>query len=302
MKCEACGNTNIVPDPEHGHRYCTRCGLYVEEAVYDYYDSNSSYETDEEPVALSVTDPAQVNKGLGTLLPQEILEILPTLFMTLRRGFGRDTEERSFHAALWSLKLAWRITHLSDDLIKRSAQLYRLCIKKRLVRGRKREALAAATAYLVATEAGYKRNIVWISEVMQVSVDEIVSCEMMIREKIGYSGDVPYVLEYIKNCAEPLRITQELLQRMLDVGTKVINKKLELGRHPASVAGAIVYAICIDAGMKVSRKQISKALKVISDKSILRAGEVLTAANAFAVLPEEVSQEKSQKPVTLDSI
>lgn len=301
-KCEGCGSTNIIPDPEHGQRYCVNCGLYVEEAVYEYYDPYPSYDTDGESVLLSVTDPSQVNKGLGALLPQEIFEIFPTIFTTLRRGFGRDTEERSFHAALPSLRLAWRITHLSNNLIKRSAQLYRLCIKRHLVRGMKREALAAATAYIAATEAGYKRDIVWVSEVMQVSVDEIVSCEIMIRDKIGYSADVPYVLEYIKDCATALHITQEVLKRMLDIGANVIDKKLEQGRHPASVAGAIVYFVCTDAGTKKSRKQIAKALNVISEKSIVRAGEFLAAVNAFVLQPETTTQEKSPKTATLDSI
>ena len=267
MQCLDCKSKSIILDNALGEYYCGDCGLIIEDNVADFSDFSFTFTGDEKSAHHSITSYMEVGKGLRTPFGDMIKRL-----KNLKRRYTESpfsNTERSFTEALPFLKMIWNRAALSTDLKISSAMLYRKCIRKRLITGRRIEEMTFATVYNICVAAQLEKDFEKIAKELEISMTNVYSYSELIKNETKHISEKLYVEDYIKRGISELNLSETISKRALLIGKEIVSKRLELGKHPAVVAGVILYKICLEKKEKVSQAQIAKALNV-SERSIRR--------------------------------
>ncbi|MGI0059284.1 MAG: hypothetical protein ACREBJ_05905, partial [Nitrosotalea sp.] len=156
-----------------------------------------------------------------------------------------------------------------------SAILYRKCIGKKITKGRKAEAMALAVVYNTCRAADISRNIENAARALEVPLNTLHSYSKIIERDTSTKLPTFYVYDYIKIGAKALSLPVVVNKKAIALGNYVVKKKLELGKHPGVVAGAVIYLAGLENGEQMSQKRIAKSLDV-SERSIRRVAKELS--------------------------
>lgn len=260
MGCVGCSSNNVRFDRNNGEYVCERCGLILEDDSIDYGDL--SFRVGVDGHLSSTVDATRSDGGLGTLLTP--------LFSRINgiRQF-RNNLYRNYAEALPDLKIVWKQLELPDDLRRQSGSLYKMCIDKKLTRGRSRIGMALATAHIVCTTEGLQRDIANTAFILSVPLSEVYSYSKKIRQVTKYSVVKLSVEDHIKKGAKSLSLPADLLEACLGISKTLTDKRLMQDKHRPVVAGAIIYTVCRRKGRDLSQKKVADALGV-SNRSIKR--------------------------------
>jgi len=265
MPCPDCSSRNIILDWSLGECYCGSCGLIIEDRLVDYSDLSFTFTGDASSVHHSITSFMEKNHGLGTPLGK--------IFKMLTRGRIRNLSpegiERSFSDALPTLKAAWNALRLPLYLKIGSAMLYRKSIRLRLTKGRKIEGMALASIYNACENAKMPRDITKVARYLEVSPLTVYAYSKTIRREIHRYRPSASVRDYINKGTMALELSKWISDRAFELGEEVIKGRAELGKHPAVVAGVVIYRACRENEFKMSQSKIAEALSV-SERSIRR--------------------------------
>jgi transcription initiation factor TFIIB len=267
MQCGDCKSRSIVLDHALGEYYCSDCGLIIEDNVADFSDLSFTFTGDEKSIRHSIVSFMKVNRGLGSIISNAEQR---------RLGIGSrhmnkpgDNVERSFYEALPYLQMSWNALSLPQDLRATSAMLYRKCIRKQLITGRNMAAMALAVISKVCSDAEFKVNINKPAGEFGVSTGSVQSYFKVVSDNTRPDLSRQYVLDYVRKGIESLGLSEKTSEEAMKFGKKVISKKAELGKHPAVVAGAVIYKVCFGTEEEVSQAKVAESLK-ISERSIRR--------------------------------
>ena len=273
MKCEDCRGSNIILDDILGEYYCSDCGLILEDNVADYSDLSFTFTGDKQSVHHSISSFMEAGSGrLGTPLGK-IMRKLRSL-----KGAYVDSPteslERGFKEALPSLRAIWGMASLPMDLRLGSALLYRKCIRKKLTAGRRIEEMALAATHNVCSTSGFGMDIPRIVKELGVSMENVHTYSELIQGKMKPVSGGLYVTDYIRKGIEELGLSDPAAEKAISMGDAVLGKRLELGKHPAVVAGAVIYKACEEGKEGVSQAKVAKILNV-SERSVRRVAKAI---------------------------
>ncbi len=273
MDCPDCNSDKIYVDWLLGEYYCYDCGLMIEDNIIDFSDISFIFDENGKLKNYSNTDPTRPDKGLGAMQPRSMLQRFTEDLQ--RRITFRPVEnvERSFFAALPALRRVWKSLDLPKGLRVDSAMIYRRCIKKRLTKGRITEGMAIAAVYVACTRSGMQNDMSRAAKALSVPMDTVQAYSRIVE-----GGTAPqtrfYVRDYVKKGIESLKLPQTISEKAFEICKKVLSQKLEIGKHPAVVAGAIIYKAGLENKEEISQERIAKALGV-SERSVRRMTKIL---------------------------
>ena len=267
MQCGDCKSSKVILDDNLGEYYCSDCGLIIEDNIADFSDLSFTFTGDEKSVRHSITSFMEAGKGLGTPLG-EIIKRLKNLKGRYIES-PTDNVERSFQEALPPLQAIWNSTVLPTDLRISSAMLYRKCIRKQLITGRRIEEMALAVVYNICIAAGFRKDFARTAKELGASMDAVYSYSELIKNRAQSASGKLYVGDYIKRGISELKLPGTVSERALALGKEIVGKRLELGKHPAVVAGAAICRASAESGEKTRKSDVARALGV-SERSISR--------------------------------
>lgn len=267
MQCGDCKRKSIILDNTLGEYYCYNCGLIIEDNIADFSDLSFTFTGDETSIHHSIASFMKANKRLGSFIGNAEKRSLGLKSQHLNSP--QDNVERSFFEALPYLQMTWDALSLPQDLRITSAMLYRKCIRKKLTAGRNTAAMVLAVISKACSDAEFGINITKTAGEFGVSTGSIQSHYKVVSDNTRPDLSRQYVLDYIRKSIELLRLSEKTSENAIKFGKKVISKKVELGKHPAVVAGAIIYKVCLGTEEEVSQAKVAESLKV-SERSIRR--------------------------------
>lgn len=267
MECPDCNSSKIYVDWFLGEYYCYDCGLIIEDNIVDFSDKSFAFDSEGNLKGYGATDLTKADRGLGTSIQEVVSALVKHLDSTF---FNTPVEnvERSFSQAQPVLQKVWSSLNLSSDLKTNSAMLYRKCIRKQMTKGRKTEEMALAVVYVACKRSGMHRDIAKTAKELSISMDTVQAYCKAIDDETSPKTKL-FVQDYVKKCTDSLKLPDQLTDIALKLNKKVTSKKLEIGKHPAVVAGAIVYKAGLENHEELSQAKIAKALSV-SERSIRR--------------------------------
>lgn len=266
MECGECRSKHVILDPFLGEYYCGDCAFVIEDNIIDFTDLSFAYGKEGRPKSYSEVDFTKANKGLGTPIFSAVSK-LALKFGYIHRDRPDGPVERSFSEALPSLRAAWTAFSVPDMLKAESAKLYRKCIRKKLTLGRDTDSMALAVVYVTCENTGVTRDLPNAVKQNRIEHEKMLAYAKIIKE--ATSAQALSVKDYIRIGGSALALSDDLLSKAEEFGDKIIERRLEVGKHPAVVAGGIIYNASIAEGNKIRQADIAEALKV-SERSIRR--------------------------------
>ena len=267
MQCGECKGSKVILDRMLGEYYCGGCGAVTEDSIADFSDLSFTFTGDEGSAHHSITSFLVAGKGLGTPAG-DIMKQLKSLKGAYLES-QTDHVERSFGEALPMLQVIWNCTALPLDLKIGSAMLYRKCIRKQLITGRRIEEMALAVVYNTCTAAEFERDFAKIAKELEASMENVHSYSKLIKNRTRSVSDKLYVEEHIRRGISELNLPETVSERALALGREIVGKRLELGKRPAVVAGAAICRASAESGERTRKSDVAKALGV-SERSINR--------------------------------
>ncbi len=266
MQCKGCGDTKITLDENLGEYYCSKCGLVVEDQVLDFSQVYLPSADGKQPSG-AVTSFVSYNKGLGTLIDAK-LPVSKRLKSLHLIGTPTTKIERSFSRALPILESTWNILRVPKSVKAHSAILYYKCIVNGITQGRKTEEMVSAVVYIACVAANTNQKRSDVARILEIPERRLKKQVNQIKRTLDkdIEKDVYY---YIRLSLRSLNVSTKVRERIQRIISSVSEKKLEVGKHPAVVAGEIIYRACLGCGEEISQIRIAKSLN-ISERSIRR--------------------------------
>ncbi|MEK0339914.1 MAG: TFIIB-type zinc ribbon-containing protein, partial [Nitrosopumilus sp.] len=181
----------MLTDNVSGERFCSKCGYVVSEELQDSGPEWRSFSkeggTDPTrtgaPTTLTIHD-----RGLSTIINpinkdssgKPLTSAMKSTIERLRTWDSRskvhESSDRNLRQALSQLSTLKDKLSLSDNVIEKSAYIYRKALEKGLVRGRSISALIAAALYAACRDTETPRTLKDVADAGNIKKKDISRC------------------------------------------------------------------------------------------------------------------------------
>ena len=270
--CSECQNAGTIRDHATGEIVCEECGLVVTSTIIDYSPEWRAYNPSEHQKRSRVGLPSSLafhNKGLSTdidpnyrdfsgrrLNPDQRAQAY-RLNKWQRRSQASGSSDRNLVIAMSELNKVTYKLHLPRNVLETAAYVYRLAIKKGLIRGRSIRGMVAACLYIACRQCNIIRHLGEVAEATQISKRDAWRAYRFLTRNL--ETQVPRVQSqrYISKYVSQLSLTGEAEDVAIQILETAAKLKLLNGRNPASMAAAATYIACRITGESRTQEQIA---------------------------------------------
>jgi transcription initiation factor TFIIB len=272
--CADCGNAKFVADSETGEIVCTRCGLVIQDEMFDQTPEWRAYTPEEGVERMRIGPPTSLtmyDKGLSTIFrPRENASRSPEQHiqpnMVRLRKWDVQAKMRSSD---WNLTLAMQelsrfadALHLPDEVKANAAFLYRKALHKQLVRGRSIIACIAAAVYAACRLTQTPRSLEQIIMVSMRPRKEVTRNYRLIHHDLNLTMPVDDSIAYVSHIASRVPLSQRTQNLAIDLLRKAKMTKIDSGKNPRGMAAAALYITAHMNGETVTQKKLAQTAGV----------------------------------------
>jgi len=278
MICPDCKTSHIITDEHHGELICEKCGLVIEDKLYNFGAEHSAYDTEQRakkertgaPLKFSkqfkglTTEIDRYNRDIsGKMLPTERIAQMSRLRKWHKRTRLSEPGGRNLSIALSELDRMCSCLNIPKNIKEECAKLYRDAVGMGLIKGRSIESSIAAVIYLVSRKHHIPKTLKELAGASGMEKRDIgrtynFFCKnMKIRTLPSDTRD--YVHRFACNIGlsgEVETKAHALLERAQKIGETS-------GRSPISIAASVIY---FASGMPL--KEISKKIPEVGETTL----------------------------------
>ncbi len=272
LKCPECGSTTFVHDPERGELVCAKCGLVIEENMFQKgpewraFDAQQRAERARAGAPLKYMSP---NKGLSTVIDQynrdarggKIAPKQQAQIYRMRKWHKRtsisNSVERNLAIALTELNRVASHLGLSSDIRESAALMYRKAVESGLIRGRQIETVVSAVIYAICRMQGFPRTLDEIASVAEIPKREIGRSYRLLVREMELNVPLTSPKFYVPRFITALKLSGKVQKRTMKILDSAMSKGLVSGRGPMGVAAAAVYIASVLAGERRTQKEVA---------------------------------------------
>lgn len=279
--CRSCGSTKTMVDHKHGEIICRRCGLVLEDILFDFGPEWRAFDEEQINKRARAGGPiryAKQNIGLtteidrydrdikGGAVPSERKAQLYRLRKWQRRSRMGTSIDRNLSIALPELDRMSAHLNISQNVKEECARLYRKCVNKGVVRGRSIESVIAAIIYLISRERQLPKTLGELSRVSGVNKKDIGRSYRTICRRLSLKMPVVTAADYIPRLASELGVSGQTEAKAIEILKAARKTGITSGKVPISIAAAALFV----AGKITNDKQTEKirGISNISEISI----------------------------------
>ena len=275
--CKNCGAIIFVVDEFRGEKACSGCGLVIKSRIVDPGPEWRAFDADQINKRVRVGPPLNFmfhDKGLSTIIDfrdrdvfgRKISPFNKVLAYRLRSWQRRvrdpNTTERTLVFALSELDRMASVLSLPRHLRETASKLYRIALKKHLIRGRSIEGVVAATIYISCRVHKIPRALQEIADVARVGKKEIGSCYRFISSKLVLNAGRTSPADYIARFASGLNFSGKCQSTACHILQLASKKGLTSGRGPTGLAAASLYLAGVLENERRTQREIAKIARV----------------------------------------
>lgn len=254
--CRSCSGTTFVSDYERGEIYCRRCGLVVEDTLFDFGPEWRAFDReqlDKRARTGGLLRYAKLGKGLTTEIDKYDRDIkgkaIPAerkaKFYRLRKWQTRSkmatSLQRNLSKALPELDRMCSYMKIPGNVKEECALLYRKCAEKGIVKGRSIESMVAAIIYLVTRKNKIPRTLEELETASGVKKKLISGSFRKIVHEMKIKMPVTTAADYVPSLAVRLGASGETMAKAIEIVEKAKESSVTTGKVPISVAIAALY-------------------------------------------------------------
>ncbi|MCK4781380.1 transcription initiation factor IIB [Candidatus Parcubacteria bacterium] len=278
--CPDCGSRQTITDYKHGEIIC-KCGLVLNDTLFNFGPETRAYDQEKMDKVARTGSPlkfAKQNLGLtteidhydrdilGRSIPTERKAQLYRLRKWQRRARMGTSVDRNLSIALPELDRMCGHLNIPNNIKEECAQLYRKCVKERIVRGRSIESVVAAVIYLISRQRKLPKILDELESVSGVKKKDIGRSYRIICRRMKIRMPVTTAADYISRLASKAGVSGETQAKAIEILEKARKDGTISGRVPISMAAAGIYLAAEMTGDE-NAKQI-KGISGVSEMGI----------------------------------
>ncbi len=272
-KCPECGSDKLMRDYEAAEIVCLSCGCVVLDKLTDGRPEWRAFDSEQKEKRTRVGAPLTYtihDKGLSTTIDlrrknsdsAQELEEAYKLRRWQRRMRISDAVERNLAVALSELSKMASALNLPKNVLETASIIYRKAIKKRIVRGRSIQSIAAAAIYLSCRKCGVLRTIDEIADATNLRKKDIGrSYRFMIKELSDFVPPLT-VSNYAARFSNKLSLSgkaEAIAIKILEIAKAM---KLTSGRGPTGIAAASTYIATVLLNERKTQREVAEVANV----------------------------------------
>jgi transcription initiation factor TFIIB len=276
-KCPECGSTDLIRDYEAGELVCERCGFVVSSTLFDKGPEWRAFNAEQRKKRTRVGAPLTWtihDKGLSTIIDwrsrdaygRKLKPMQKTRFYRLRKWHRRSkvsgATERNLAFALSELtKVAYKL-NLPKNVLETASVLYRRVVRRRLIRGRSIQGVAAATIYIACRQCRVIRTLEEVSGAALITKKEGGRNYRFLLRKLKTKVPIVDPQRYVSKFVNQLSLsgdTEIIAMNILDCAREL---RLTSGRGPAGIAAGATYIASLLTDERRTQGEIARTSKV----------------------------------------
>ncbi len=296
LRCPVCGSNELVKDPERGEITCTNCGWVIVDHVIDQGPEWRAFNEEQRlkrARAGSPLSPLKPNQGLSTMIDWRNKDVSgKSLSPEKRPQMSRlrrlnkiisvsEPSEKNFMIAFAEIERIVAQLGLPKTIADEAAILYRKAAKKRLIKGRSIESMAAACIYAACRMHKIPRSLDEISDSARADKREIGRSYRLLAKEILLKIPPSQATDYVPRLVSALKLPVEVEQLAIRIIKEAYTLRLTSGRMPKGLAAAAVYLAAILMNQKRTQREIASNANVTE----------VTVRNRFKELMEKLQFE-----------
>lgn len=277
LVCDECNSSKLLRDFESGELVCQNCGYVISTTLIDHGPEWRAFDIAQRdtlprvgaPVTWSIHDKG-LSSNMGwqdkdhsgkSLSPQERAKHY-RLRKWDRRSKVSDSTERNLANALSSITAICNKLNLPSNIVETSSMIYRVALKRSLIRGRTIQSIAVASVYMACRQCEVVRSLEDIASVSNISKKEAArNYRFLIKE---LKPKVPLALpsSHISKIVNKLDLNGDTEFLAINVLNRASEMKLTIGRSPSGLAAACIYISAHLTGDRRTQSEIAKEAQV----------------------------------------
>ena len=261
---------SIIYDYDKGEKLCSRCGIIIQDKVYDLELNADFYKLKSDtntvmPQSLMLND-----KGMSTTIAD--YDATTTKRFSNRKEHNKiafltkvvscSNNKRNLKIVIDLLNRIKDKLSLPTRCIEDALSYYKKALSKGLIKGRSIKEIIVACVYIVCKQVNIPRTLSEISKI--VEADEVFTgrCyRLLMRElKVKHSQFNPTV--FIRKIANEASISERTARESIDMLIAIQNDSTFAGKNSLSIAAAILYITCRKHKEKISQSKIAAAANI----------------------------------------
>ena len=277
VKCPECSSRNLDKDETRGEIVCKDCGLVIEDELIDQgaeWRVFSPEQGDQRSRTGAPMNHMMHDKGLSTEVDWQNKDysgksIAPKMRSQLyrmrkwqRRARVSNSVERNLSIALQEIDRICSRMSLAKTTREESANVYRKCVEKRLVRGRSIEGVSAAAIYIACRLHGIPRTLDEISAAARTGRKEIGRTARFVIRELRIRIATPRPQEYVGRFCSALGLPPEVEAKALEFVDEICRLEMDSGKGPVGIAASSIYIASILCDHHRTQREVSEAAGV----------------------------------------
>lgn len=274
--CPRC-KKKILLDSDTGECFCGSCGFVVSEKIIESGPEWRSFNQDEHgdrarsgaPTSLTMHD-----MGLATMISSQNRDVTGRPLSTsmrstierLRTWDSRsqvhNSTDRNMRQAFSELNRLKDKLAVSDNVLEKSAYIYRKAVEKNLVRGRSISAMIASSLYAACRNTETPRTIKDIADAANLKRKDIARCYRLLLIELDLKMPVVSSVQCISRVASNIGISEKTKRYAIKVLNAATAHRESFGKDPMGLAAAALYLSCVDNGEQITQREIAESANV----------------------------------------
>jgi len=276
-KCPECGRSDLIRDYEAGELVCEQCGFVISSTLFDHGPEWRAFDAEQREKRTRVGAPLTWtihDRGLSTIIDwhdrdasgRKLKPGQKARVYRLRKWHRRSkvsgTPQRNLAYALSELtKVSYKL-NLPRNVLETASILYRRIVRKRLIRGRSIQGVAAASVYMACRQCKIIRTLEEVAGAAHISKKEGGRNYRFLLRRLQTRVPPVDPKNYVSKFVNQLNLsgdTENIALKIIDLATEM---KLTSGRGPGGIAAAATYIAGQLTGEQRTQGEIAKRAHV----------------------------------------
>ena len=240
--CPECNGTNLVSRPQEKCLICTTCGFVVSKETIRHCSKKAM------KVIHNLHSGPQNTAKLS--IDEENCKNLTLALERLKNTKIHDSQEKNLVIALEQItKMAVSLA-LSTTTLEHACLVYKVMVKKELIKGRSIKALAATAIYIASKESDFPLTIKRIANASGISHRKVSRFYRTITRQTSFGYSTTVKKNYIPDLSTRLSLSEKTATFATTISNISRASKLGAGKDPIGIASAAIYLSSLIHGQR----------------------------------------------------
>ncbi|MFW9850664.1 MAG: transcription initiation factor IIB family protein [Candidatus Thorarchaeota archaeon] len=274
IACSSCGSQEFHIDRVRGEQICTACGSVLSSNIIDPGPEWRSFTSEEYNTRARTGSPENLmlpDKGLATVISWADKDAsgnsisgnkraqLYRMRKWQRRSVFSQSDRRNLSLALMEMSRMTSQLGIPRDIQETASKVYRVSLKKKLIRGKSISSMVAASIYIACRIHRVPRLL---NEVTVEAGMDRYKLGKAVRHIVRYTEiklPLPSAIYLIPRISSEIGMSGDAVKEAISIITRAKESGITAGKDPGGIAAAALYIAGVITDDRFTQREIAEA-------------------------------------------